>query len=313
MERQVGGEGEHRSLPPGSSVPLEHVCERPGNTEQNGEQREEGAAEERDKGCLSALLVPFRGLMSPSRPRRVRWWFRFLYAAVVLVLGAALAGAMGYVVQRGSEVQRDRYIAWMIGGLCSLAAVTISLYGIILHLDNYSKPRLQRWVIRLLWMVPVYSISSFCSLTLYLDVFCRDNPVLNADDYILFDTIREFYEAFAIFSFLRLCLAWLDEAIPGGDAVFHIAQRNAKPFMPPFRPGEPVGTGFLNFCRTGTMDYVVVQLVSTVVTFISVEAGGGAHGIFGQGELFNMQKMYPYMVIVRLLSSLFLSSSSSPK
>lgn len=239
---------------------------------------------------------------SPSESRESRWHFRVLYVSFGAIVCVLVIFLMLYVVEKGSKVQPARYLAWVAGGLCTLGAVLISLYGIILHLNNYKKPRLQKWVIRVLWFVPVYAISSFCSLSLYLDIFCHGNPILNPSDNVIFDTVRDIYEAFAIYSFLSLCLAWLEDIVPSGDAVSHIAQRPAGRLMAPYSSGQPVGPGFLQYCRAGTMDYVVVQLTSAAITLISVKVGGGPHGLFGMGEVFSIQKLYIYIVISKSIA-----------
>lgn len=297
----------------GESIPLEDVTEHAYGRRREQHERASranaaestvsdvslGEGEPAPCGVCACICAPVRGLLSSSKPRRIRWAFRLLYAAVAMVALAVVGYAMARVVLTRSNATYAA-IAWFAGGLCTAASTMVSFYGIILHLDNYSRPRLQRWVVRVLWMVPVYSLCSFASLSLYLEPLCSSRFKWH-NKYIVFDTIRDFYEAFTIFCFLRLCLEWLEEAIPGGDAVFRIAQRPAKRFMPPYAHAQPVGTGFLNFCRTGTMDYVVVQAVSSTVTLVAVLASGskGAYGIFGQGELFNFRTFYPYIVLLK--------------
>ena len=46
---------------------------------------------------------------------------------------------------------------WFIGGLFVLFSIPISLWGILQHAINYSKPFLQRREIRIMWMVPIYA------------------------------------------------------------------------------------------------------------------------------------------------------------
>lgn len=41
--------------------------------------------------------------------------------------------------------------------ICALFATIFSFYSVNLHLRNYRKPALQRYVVRLLIMVPIYS------------------------------------------------------------------------------------------------------------------------------------------------------------
>jgi hypothetical protein len=39
--------------------------------------------------------------------------------------------------------------------------VPISIYGIHMHLVHHSKPHIQRHVIRVLWMVPIYALNAW--------------------------------------------------------------------------------------------------------------------------------------------------------
>jgi hypothetical protein len=39
--------------------------------------------------------------------------------------------------------------------------VPISIYGIHMHLAHHSKPHIQRHIIRVLWMVPIYGLNAW--------------------------------------------------------------------------------------------------------------------------------------------------------
>lgn len=68
-----------------------------------------------------------------------------------------------------------------------------------MHLKHYNRPLLQRQVIRIIMIVPVYAAGSLMSLLF--------------DHYSLyFNTIRDIYEAYVIHSFLALMLDY-----PGGE------------------------------------------------------------------------------------------------
>jgi len=55
-------------------------------------------------------------------------------------------------------------IAWIIGGICGFAACVISLFTIVRHLQNYSNPRIQVFIVRIILMIPIYTIDSYLSL-----------------------------------------------------------------------------------------------------------------------------------------------------
>jgi hypothetical protein len=81
--------------------------------------------------------------------------------------------------------------------ISALIAILISVHTIMLHLYNYRRPDLQRVIIRILLMVPIYATTTLISL------FFK-----NASDYI--DTFRDIYEAFVVYSFFVLLVNYLD-------------------------------------------------------------------------------------------------------
>ncbi|OAX81093.1 hypothetical protein ACJ72_04567 [Emergomyces africanus] len=90
----------------------------------------------------------------------------------------------------GSSLAR---VTVIIAGVASLVATFISLISIWLQTKNYRKPLLQRYVVRILLMVPIYSISSWVSIV-----------SLKASAFIV--PIRDIYEAFTIYTFFQLLI-----------------------------------------------------------------------------------------------------------
>ncbi|KAI0406908.1 organic solute transporter Ostalpha-domain-containing protein [Xylaria palmicola] len=82
-------------------------------------------------------------------------------------------------------------LALIIAGGSTIVAYIVSFYLISQHALNYTKPREQKHIIRILFMVPIYATSSFLSLRFYWHA-------------IYFQVISEAYEAFAIASFFAL-------------------------------------------------------------------------------------------------------------
>ncbi|KAI3332386.1 DUF300-domain-containing protein [Xylariaceae sp. AK1471] len=85
----------------------------------------------------------------------------------------------------------------IIAGAFSLAATLLSVVSIWFQLKNYRKPLLQRYVVRILLMVPIYSISSWVSMV-----------SLTAAAFL--DPIRDIYEAFTIYTFFQLLINYVD-------------------------------------------------------------------------------------------------------
>lgn len=104
----------------------------------------------------------------------------------------------------------------IIATISSLSATLLSLFSIYTHLKRYLKPHLQRHVIRLILIVPIYSTSSLIGLFSLPAAF-------------LIDLIRDLYEAFAIYSFFELLVAYL-----GGERSTLILLVGRKPIEHPW-------------------------------------------------------------------------------
>lgn len=48
----------------------------------------------------------------------------------------------------------------LVAGLFAFLALFMSIWEITRHLSNYNKPYLQKYVVRILWMVPIYAMNS---------------------------------------------------------------------------------------------------------------------------------------------------------
>lgn len=85
----------------------------------------------------------------------------------------------------------------IVAGVAALIATCLSAVSIVLQAKNYRKPHLQRYVVRILLMVPIYSIASWTSMI-----------SLKAAQFV--DPIRDIYEAFTIYTFFQLLINYLD-------------------------------------------------------------------------------------------------------
>ncbi|KAI1807611.1 DUF300-domain-containing protein [Daldinia bambusicola] len=97
----------------------------------------------------------------------------------------------------GGTGQKFTTATTIVAGVFSVAATLLSIVSIWLQLKNYRKPLLQRYVVRILLMVPIYSISSWVSMV-----------SLAASAFL--DPVRDIYEAFTIYTFFQLLINYLD-------------------------------------------------------------------------------------------------------
>jgi len=124
-------------------------------------------------------------------------------------------------------------IAWFSAGAFVLVGFPISMYGIVMHLANYNEPKVQMYVVRILWMVPIYSIESWLCL--------------RYKDYAIYiETLRDCYESYVLYSFLQYLIQVL-----GGEDSLILMLKDKSPtrgvhmwglqwFVKPWLMGQPV-------------------------------------------------------------------------
>ncbi|KER19829.1 hypothetical protein T265_11495 [Opisthorchis viverrini] len=189
--------------------------------------------------------------------------------------------------------------AWFIGGVFVLGAVPISLWTILDHLINYTKPYLQRHIIRyfllpcplnlyfrILWMVPIYALDAWFAL--------KFPP--NA---IYFDTLRECYEAYVIYNFLAFLLNYLRHEHP--DFIYVIEQKPQVKHLIPFCccPNWTMGRRFIDHCRHGALQYTVIRPITTAIALICDRLG-----VYGEGD-FNFKHAFVYLTIINNVSQVW--------
>lgn len=165
-------------------------------------------------------------------------------------------------------------------------ALLSSFWEITNHLIYFNKPYLQKYIVRILWMVPIYSLNAWVAMTI---------PVLG----VYLDIMRECYEAFVIYSFMKYLLNYLhyDTSLqnyidfkPGVKHLFPLC------FLKPC----PGGRLFLIRCRHGILQYTVIRPMTTFLAVISQFIG-----IYGEGNYnpfaFNT---YPYLLLVNNISQI---------
>ncbi|KAL4974793.1 organic solute transporter Ostalpha-domain-containing protein [Aspergillus desertorum] len=153
----------------------------------------------------------------------------------------------------GSSLARAAVI---VAGVCSLVATLLSFVSIWLQTKNYRKPLLQRYVVRILLMVPIYAASSWASIV-----------SLKASLWLA--PIRDVYEAFTIYTFFQLLINFL-----GGERAVIIMMHGRPPvqhawplnhFLSKVDISDPYT--FLNVKR-GILQYTWLKPVLAIVSII---------------------------------------------
>jgi len=183
---------------------------------------------------------------------------------------------------------RPDFAAFYSAGAFVLITLIMSLKLIYNHFTHWYMPDVQKYVVRILWMVPIYATQSWLSLRFH-----------NARIYI--DTLRDLYEAYVIQSFLY----FLMELLGGEDALVQILQEKDshygihlgifKYFIPPWE----MGFEFMANCKYGVLQYVVAKSVASVAT-----ATMEPIGFFSEGE-FSWKRGYFYLSFIINLSQMW--------
>lgn len=87
-------------------------------------------------------------------------------------------------------------LMFRLSGSFSLLACLISMWHVTSHLRHLHNPDVQRRILAILWMVPIYSVTSWLAL-----VFSSAQPFLSA--------FRDCYEAYVVYTFIALLIAIL--------------------------------------------------------------------------------------------------------
>jgi hypothetical protein len=102
-------------------------------------------------------------------------------------------------------------IAWFSAGAFVILGFPMSMYGIVMHLSNYNQPNVQAYIVRILWMVPIYSIESWLCL--------------RYKDYAIYiETLRDLYESYVLYSFLQFLIQVL-----GGEEALILMLKDKSP------------------------------------------------------------------------------------
>ncbi|KAL0271589.1 UNVERIFIED_CONTAM: hypothetical protein PYX00_008639 [Menopon gallinae] len=189
--------------------------------------------------------------------------------ATVQTTVKSLASTVQSLTQDNSEVTPiflQTKTAQAIAGIFVFCAIFLTCQQIYKHLRWYTNPSEQRWIIRILFIVPIYAFYSWVSLLFF-----------NKESYyIYFFTVRDCYEAFVIYNFLSLCYEYL-----GGEGNI-MSEIRGKPIRSSCLygtcclVGKTYTIGFLRFCKQATLQFCLVKPVMAFV-IIFLQAFGHYH------------------------------------
>ncbi|KAH7071939.1 organic solute transporter Ostalpha-domain-containing protein [Paraphoma chrysanthemicola] len=151
----------------------------------------------------------------------------------------------------------------IVAGVCALVA------SLLTFVKNYRKPVLQRYVIRILLMVPIYAAASWASLV-----------SLTASSYV--DPLRDVYEAFTIYTFLQLLINFI-----GGERALIILMTGRAPVSHPwplnliFERVDISDPHTFLAVKRGILQYAWVKPLLSLATIIMKATGTYQEGYIG--------------------------------
>lgn len=173
--------------------------------------------------------------------------------------------------------------------LCCFASCLLSFLLVLSHARNWSQPLIQRKIVSILWMVPIYAVEALVSLRLP-----HQAPLL--------DMARDCYEAYVVYVFFSLCAAYIgtgDSDSPGGamdvsKVLITLQEQGCLHHPPPFdRFLAPWSLSsqpqrFLTKCKVSILQFVLVKPLCTFLA-LCLAAGGSYHEgsiDFGSGYIY---------------------------
>jgi len=266
-------------------------CERDASHEHVQTAKDDG------KGpTLTTQIHTYTSIVSPSRLESIidstpNFTFRCIrkrhhllknMAAVVFsLITLVLLGVIPYLAVVAARAGSVSWTSFLIAGFFVVITVPISLLGISSHLTHWYAPDVQKYVVRILWMVPLYSLTSWSSLLF--------QPMTGYTD-----PLRDLYEAFVISSFLYYMIALL-----GGEETLSETLRRKEPSLGEhvwplciFLQRWEMGEKFMLQCKTGTLQFIVVKTITTAVYVILRPLG-----LYSEGT-FNVRSVFTYMSLL---------------
>lgn len=173
--------------------------------------------------------------------------------------------------QNGDVVFQAHHVGWIVAGGFATVATVASFWLIDKHLQWYTNKREQRYIVRLLFLVPIYALISFAS---YL-FWNHSTPLI---------LVRDAYEAIVLTAFFYLLLNYVSPDVEEQKLVLlkvglsrdadRVARQKGEAlsrwaFPLGFIKWKPSdGLYFLQLMKWGILQYCVVRPITTLAAVI---------------------------------------------
>ncbi|XP_013175452.1 PREDICTED: transmembrane protein 184C [Papilio xuthus] len=209
-----------------------------------------------------------------------RLWIRPFFIALYFILVIILVPLLVIHSINNGFTKSDQ--GSLVAGGFVLMALPISIWQITQHIVHYTKPSLQKHIIRILWMVPIYALNAWIGLEF-------------PEQSIYMDSLRECYEAYVIYNFMIYLLNYLNDGqeleavLETKPQVYHIFPLCC------LTPWE-MGSEFVHNCKHGILQYTLVRPLTTVISMICELCG-----VYGESD-FSSNVAFPYIIAINNLS-----------
>ena len=226
--------------------------------------------------CLLETAVEAWNVIFPH----IRPMGNFLFGITILTMMIVVP----IVTYTAIKENRFDFAAFDSSGVMVIGTLVLSFRLVYLHLSHWYMPEVQKYVVRIVWMVPLYAVQSWLSLRFH-------------EARIYIDAIRDLYEAFVIASFLY----YLIELLGGEQALVRTLESKAVTNPNLGKHTWPLnqvlsdwqlGIEFMLQCKHGVLQYVVVKTVATILTYMFEITG-----CYGEGN-FHWNTAYPYLAFL---------------
>jgi hypothetical protein len=203
-------------------------------------------------------------------------------------IGFSIVVILFFSYDRYRHGKEKHLIAWFSSAGFVLLTFPISMRLIIAHLTHWYQPNVQKYVVRIILMVPIYSIESWFALRFKSYAMLLGN-------------LRECYEAYVIYSFLYYLITLLGEEVHLVSKLRDKPKDRGQHVFPFSYIAHPwiCGSDYLHKCKVGVLQYVVIKNISAIIITVLE-----SYSMYDEG-IFRFDKGYLYMCMLNNSSQLW--------